>query len=457
MEALELFGAAYKGGFIASPFNPRLNTDELGQLINYSEASVLFVGPEMTGATGTLKGFLSSAKGVFCLEGGAAHELPSCRDLASSESEDEPDVRVAEDDPAGIIYTSGTTGLPRGALYTHRRFMADTQNLVQDLGLRPGEKHLQITPLFHIAGNAFFRAFITMGGCNVILKTFNPSETLQAIHRERITHVMIVPTQVVALLNAPDREKYDTGSLKFMWYGGSPMPTEVLKQSLRAFGPVFAQGYGQSESGPGISHLSRREHDVSDGSEMERNRLISVGRPDIGVQVRIVDEQGRDMAVCQIGEIVVRSRQIMAGYWRNPEETQKVIVDGWLHTGDLGYFDDGGYIFIVDRKKDMIISGGENVYPREVEEILYQHPGVLEASVIGVPDPYWVEKVVAVVVPRQGANPRAQELIEFCRRHMAAYKAPKSVEFVESMPKNATGKIVKRELKQWLLDRPASA
>ena len=447
LEAVDVYGATLKGGFIASPFNPRLTREELTHIIEYSEASVLFVGPELAATVQSLQSRLLRVKNVFSLEG-AVKAFSSYQDLVSSESVDEPEVRVAVDDPAGIIYTSGTTGLPRGALYTNRRFMEDTRNLIQDLGLRPGEKHLQIVPLFHIAGNAFYRAFMTMGGSNVILKSFNPSETLQAIHQERVTHMMFVPTQLVALLKAPDREEYNTKSLKFMWYGGSPMPTEVLKQGLKAFGPVFAQGYGQSESGPGISHLSRREHDVLDGTEAEQKRLLSAGRPDIGVQVRIVDDHGRDLATGEIGEIIVHSRQIMAEYWRKPGDTQAAIVDGWLHTGDLGYFDRDGYIFIVDRKKDMIISGGENVYPREVEDILYRHPAVLEAAVIGVPDPYWVERVVAVVVPRGDARPDAGGIMDFCRKNMAAFKAPKSVEFVESLPKNATGKILKRELKE---------
>ena len=446
LEALDVYGATLKGGFIASPFNPRLNVEELAHIIEYSQASVLFVGPELAETAEKLQPRLSQIKSVIRLEGGAP-PFPSCQDIVTSESADEPDFCPDEDDPVAIIYTSGTTGLPRGALYTNRRFMEDTRNLIQDLHLGTGEKHLQITPLFHIAANAFYRTFMTMGGSNVILKTFDPSTILQTIERERITHMIFVPTQLVALLNAPDREKYDTSSMKFMWYGGSPMPIEVLKQGLQAFGSVFGQGYGQSESGPGISHLSRREHDVLDGPEVERKRLLSVGRPDVGVQARIVDDQSRDLATGEVGEIIIRSRQMMSGYWRMPEETRATIVDGWLHTGDLGYFDEGGYIFLVDRKKDMIISGGENVYPREVEEVLYKHPGVAEAAVIGVPDQYWVEKVLAVVVPSEDARPAARELIDFCRENMAAYKAPKSVEFVESLPKNAAGKILKRELK----------
>jgi acyl-CoA synthetase (AMP-forming)/AMP-acid ligase II len=228
----------------------------------------------------------------------------------------------------------------------------------------------------------------------------------------------------------------------------SPMPLEVLKKGMKAFGPIFAQGYGQSESGPAISHLSKEDHNVLDRPKKEQKKLMSAGRPDIGVQVRIVDNDGNDVEPGEVGEIIVRSKQIMVEYWRKPDDTLANVVNGWLRTGDMGYYDDEGYIYIVDREKDMIISGGENVYPREVEEILYRHPAVLEAAVIGTPDPYWIEKVHAVVVTKKRASTTAEELIAFCKEHIAGYKAPKSVEFVDSLPKNPAGKILKRELRE---------
>lgn len=226
------------------------------------------------------------------------------------------------------------------------------------------------------------------------------------------------------------------------------MPFEVLKKGMKVFGPIFAQGYGQSESGPAISHLSREDHNVLDRPKEEQKKLMSAGRPDIGVQVRIVDDEANDVEPGKVGEIIVQSKQTMVEYWHKPDDTQASIVNGWLYTGDMGYYDEKGYIYIVDRKKDMIISGGENVYPREVEELLYRHPAVLEAAVIGIPDPYWVEKVHAIVVLKEGASLTADELIAFCKEHIAGYKAPKSVEFVDSLPKNPAGKILKRELRE---------
>lgn len=446
LEYVEVYGAAMKGGFIASPFNPRLREHELEHIINYSEASIVFVGPELVEIADRLRPRLPKVKKFVSFEA-SAPDMISHRDLVTTYPEAEPDVQVDEDDPVGIVYTSGTTGVPRGALYSHRRFMDDSRTLAMNMGLRPGHKRILITPLFHIAGNSHFRSSLYTGGCSIIMKFFDPETTLRAIQSEQATHMDIVPTHLVAMLNLPDIDKHDVSSLEFLWYGGSPMPLEVLKKGIRVFGPIIAQGYGQSESGPAICHLSREDHNVLDRPEREQSKLGSAGRPDIGVQVRIMDEKGNDLDAGEVGEITVRSNHLMVEYWHRPDDTRDAIVDGWLHTGDMGYYDQEGYVYIADRKKDMIISGGENVYPREVEEVLYRHPAVLEAAVIGIPDPYWVEKVHAVVTTKRGVSSTAEEIIAFCKKHIAGYKTPKSIEFVDSLPKNPAGKILKRELR----------
>ena len=447
LEYADVYGVAMKGGFIASPFNPRLQANELEYIINYSEANTLFVGPELLEVANSLRPRLPKVRNFISFES-SAPSMIAHHDLLASQQGQEPDVQVDEDDPVCIIYTSGTTGVPRGTLYTQRRFMEDSKTLVIDMGLQPGDKRVLITPLFHIAGNTHFRSFLYIGGCNIILKFFDPAATLQIIQDERATHMDLVPTHLIAMLNLPDLNKYDISSMKFLWYGASPMPLEVLKKGMKVFGPIFAQGYGQSESGPAISHLSKEDHNVLDRPEEEQKKLMSAGRPDIGVQVRIVDDEGNDVEPGEVGEIIVRSKQIMVEYWHKPDDTRANLIKGWLHTGDMGYYDEEGYIYIVDRKKDMIISGGENVYPREVEEILYRHPAVLEATVIGIPDPYWVERVHAIVVLKEGASLTADELIAFCKKNLAGYKAPKSVEYVNSLPKNPAGKILKRELRE---------
>jgi len=446
LQFAEYYGISMKGGFIASPFNPRLQANELEYIINYSEANTLFVGPELFEMASSIRDKLPKIKNFISLES-AGPDMIAHEDLLKSYPGDEPDVQIDEDDPICIIYTSGTTGMPRGALYTQKRFIEDAKTLVIDMGLQPGHKRVQITPLFHIAGNTHFRSSLYTGGCNIIVKFFDAETTLKIIQEEKATHMDFVPTHLVAMLNLPNLKDYDISSIKCLWYGASPMPQEVLKRGMKLFGPIFAQGYGQSESGPAITHLDKDDHNVLDRSEKEQKKLASAGRPDIGVQVRIVNDKGGDVRPGEVGEIIVRSKLVMVEYWHKPEDTKANLVKDWLHTGDLGYYDEEGYIYIVDRKKDMIITGGENVYPREVEEVLYQHPAVMEAAVIGIPDDYWVEKVHAVVTTRKGEKATAEELIAFCKKRLAGYKTPKSVEFIDALPKNPSGKILKRELR----------
>jgi len=226
------------------------------------------------------------------------------------------------------------------------------------------------------------------------------------------------------------------------------MPVELLRKGMDKFGPIFAQGYGQTESGPDISILSMESHNVVNRSPEEQKVLASCGQPCLWVHARIVDDNDNDVEPGVVGEIIVQSKSVMVGYWHRPDLTKETIVDGWLHTGDMGYYDDQGYMYIVDRKKDLVISGGENIYPREVEEVLYRHPAVMECAVIGVPDEKWVERVHAVVVLRPGHSATGEEISNFCKENLARYKAPRSVEFVESLPKNPQGKILKKELRE---------
>jgi len=449
LEYTDVYGAAMKDGFIISPMNPRLQAGELEYLINYSEIHTLFVGRELIEIVSRLRPRFPEVKNYISLETSSPGMI-SYHDLLLAHSEEEPDTEIKEEDPFLIFYTSGTTGTPRGALYTEGRNIENTRTKTIELGLEAGDKHIMILPLFHIGGYSHFWAFFYAGGCNVIMqqRSFDPAATLQSIEEEKATDIHIVPTHLVAMLALPNVEQYDLSSLKRIWYAASPMPAELLRRGMEKFGAIFMQGYGQSESGPEITFMSRKSHQVLEKPLEEQKVLASCGQPSLGVHVRIVDENNNDVKPHTVGEIVLQSKTVMVEYWHKPDETQNGIVQGWLHTGDMGFYDERGFIYIVDRKKDMIISGGENIYPREIEEVLYGHPAVAEAAVIGIPDKVWMERVHALIVLREGRCATVDEMIEFCKQHLARYKAPKSVEFVESLPKNPQGKILKRELRK---------
>lgn len=449
LEYCQVFGAAMKAGFVLSHFSPRLQARELIQVINDAQARILFLGHELAGAVETIREQLTSTK-IFSVLGDAAKGMVAFDDLVQNQPAQEPEPSVNEKDPLVIFYTSGTTGTPRGAIYTHAQKMENTCMKALEIGVTFGDRHLVVLPMFHIGGDSHIWPFFLMGGCNVIIPepSFEPATVLQTIVEERITDVHIVPTQLVALLNLPDIASYDLGRLKRIWYAASPMPTEVLKRGLEVFGPIFIQGYGLTESGPHSTVLNQAAHSRAGGSEQTSNLLASCGQPCVGVHMRIIDESGGDVEAGEIGEILIKSKRNMTGYWRNSEATHIAIKDGWLYTGDMGYYDENGFIYIADRKKDMIVSGGENVYPKEVEEVLYRHPAVMEAAVIGIPDKYWVERVHALVVLKEGAKATAEEIIDFCKEHIAHYKAPKGVELVESLPKSPQGKILKREIRK---------
>ena len=454
IEYPDVYGAAMKFGFISSPYNARLQEDELDYLINYSEAKVLFVGAEFVEMVERLKPRIPNVRHFIAFGKSPVPGMLSHCAILEQYSKEEPDVEAIEADPVFLFYTSGTTGIPRAALYTFERAMDDTRRFAIALSLEEGDRHIQIMPMFHVGGTKNFWGYFFVGATNVLMPqiSFDPRATLRAIQEEKATDVQVVATHLAAFLALPDVDTYDLSSLKRVFYASSPMPFELLRRSMEKWGSIFLQFYGSTETGPNATMLSREQHDVlGKGPELER-RLTSCGFPQIGVQVRIVDDRDNDLPPGEVGEIIVRSKAILREWWKKPQETAETIVKGWLHTGDMARYDEQGYIYIVDRKRDMICSGGENVYPREVEGVLCQHPAVLEAAVIGVPDDYWVERVHAVVVLREGESTTGEDIVDFCKSRLARYKAPKSIEFVTKMPKNAANKILKHELrdKYWL-------
>jgi long-chain acyl-CoA synthetase len=451
-EFLEVFGAAEKGGFVAAPLSWRLLPADLLALIRDARPAVLFVQERHLPKVEPILNELGPVHLV--LLGPSRDGWNNYENVLSQGSDTEPRVTVREDDLAYLIYTSGTTGSPRAAMLTHEGQLAHSRRAAAECEIDPLDVNLNVMPLFHIAGHNMRLAHSLVGCAQVIKESFDPLETLRTIEEERVTFLQVVPAMVARLLDMPGVDGFDLRSLKTILYASSPMPVELLRRGLQVFGPVFMQAYGQTEGGPSISMLPKSEH-VDREIVPGVSRLASAGRPLPEVTVEVRGDDDRPRAQGELGEICVRSPWVMKGYWEKPDLSAEVFRNGLLHTGDIGFMDEEGFVYVVDRKKDMIITGGLNVYPREVEEVLYEHPAVLEAAVIGVPDPVWVEAVKALVVLKQGTMATEGDLIRFCGDRLAGYKKPKSVEFRDNLPKNPSGKILKRELREEF--RPATA
>jgi len=339
--------------------------------------------------------------------------------------------------------------MPKGAMLTHRNLMAMSMNFYADIcpDFGPGEVILHAAPLSHGSG-LYALPNIGKAGLNVIpeSKSFDPELVFKTIEKYRVTNMFAAPTMVKLMTDSPAVFRYDHSSLKALVYGGAPMLVEDLKEAITKLGPCLVQLFGQGESPMTITYLPHGDH-VLEGNVEQIKRLGSAGIQRTDVEVTIFGTGGRELPPNETGEIVTRSDLVMKGYWRNPETTAKTIKNGWLHTGDMGYMDENGYLFIMDRSKDMIISGGENIYPREIEEVLVRHSAVREVAVVGVPDKKWGEAIKAVVALVGGRSATEEELISFCRDHIASYKKPRTIDFVDELPKNNYGKILKRQLR----------
>jgi long-chain acyl-CoA synthetase len=358
------------------------------------------------------------------------------------------DQEFGDDDLYGLFYTGGTTGRAKGVMLSHNNIVSNAMHFIMATGVNERDVYLHAAPMFHLGdlGAAFGLAM--KGARHVFVPQFQPVQVLQAIQAHRVTVTMLVPTMINVLLNHPEVNRYDVSSLRSLVYAASPMPVELLKQGLKKWGQIFLQGYGMTETAPILTLLHKQDH-ILEGTPEQVHRLSSCGKQVLGVEVRVVNAGGEDVQPGEIGEIIARGPNVMLGYWRMPEATVAALKDGWMHTGDLATVDEEQYIYIIDRAKDMIISGGENIYSVEVEQALYRHPAVLEAAVISIPDDQWGEAVHAVIVCKPGRQVSSEGLLAYARTRIAGYKVPRSIEFrLEPLPKSGAGKILKRELRE---------
>jgi acyl-CoA synthetase (AMP-forming)/AMP-acid ligase II len=440
-----VFGAA-KAGAVSVGINWRLAPPEVAYILNDSRAEVLFVGPSFFALVDEIRGELKHVRRIVAMSGAHVGFEPfeAWRDRANDR---DPEVAVSPDDVAIQMYTSGTTGHPKGVQLQHKTFF-DLQRLPPRDDMEwnhwsDRDVSLVAMPSFHIGGVGWGVWGLRAGATCVVVAEFTPAETLALIESHGITKIFLVPSAIRTVIQHPKAKSTDFSKIKYMMYGASPIPLDLLRDAIAVFGCGFVQLYGMTETCGAATYLPPDDHDTT-GNE----RMRSAGKPYPGVEIKVVDEQGHPVGPKVVGEICLKSPANMLGYWNLPDATKKTLIGGYVHTGDAGYLDADGYVYVHDRVKDMIVSGGENIYPAEVENALFGHPAVGDVAVIGVPDDRWGEAVKAVVVLKPGQNATADELIGFARRRIAGYKLPKTVEFIAELPRNPSGKVLKRELRK---------
>ncbi|HYC00812.1 MAG TPA: long-chain-fatty-acid--CoA ligase [Candidatus Limnocylindrales bacterium] len=442
-----VFLGCSKAGVVPVPLNYRLAGPELAYIIGDAGARLLLASAEYVGLLDEIRPELITVERYVAIDAPEAAGWEDFRSMVASGSAAEPERWIDEESDVYQMYTSGTTGRPKGAILTHRAVTAQMAQIEAVFPMTRGERFLVVAPMYHAAAAATSFKALSAGAAMNIHADFSPDAVIDALSSQGITRVTLVPAMIQAcLLTVPDVAARDYGSLKVITYGASPIAEQVLRRAMEVFGCDFAQGYGMTETTAVLTYLEPDDHRRALAEKPEL--LLSAGRPIPGTHVRIVDENEEEVPRGTIGEIVARGPQMMRGYWNLPEASAETLKDGWLHTGDAGVMDEEGFVYLQDRLKDMIVSGGENVYPREVENVLFEHPAVADAAVLGVPDQKWGEAVKAVVVLRSGATATAEELVEFCRGRLAGYKRPRSVDFVETLPRNPSGKVLKRELRE---------
>jgi long-chain acyl-CoA synthetase len=440
-EFFEVVCGLAKLGAVGVPVNWRLAPPEMLHVIDDAQARIVVVGSEFFGHLEAVEDRLTTVSTIVAI--GAHDRWPAYEAWLAGHPAEDPGVTTGPDDIAFLMYTSGTTGLPKGVMLTNGNYLCKATGIAQQWRFTADSVSLAVMPMFHMAGSGWVLVGLYEGATTVVLRDVDPSAILDSIVRHRITNLLLVPAVIQMVLGTPEVENADFSSVRAIVYGASPITDDVLVRGLERFKCEFLQVYGLTETTGSVTQLD--EHDPLGRPQL----LRSCGKPYPWVELRIVDDDGREVLVGTVGEVWTRSAQNMLGYWNNPGATAATVTDdGWLKTGDAGYIDSDGYVYLHDRKKDMIVSGGENVYPIEVENVLMTHPTVEDVAIIGVPDERWGEAVKAIVVPAAGTSPTEAELIAYARERLAGFKLPKSVDFAEVLPRNPSGKLLKRKLRE---------
>lgn len=443
-ELVEVEVALYKAGLVKAPLNARLSLEEAMHVLADADARVIIVGPEHAEPILDNRTALPSIEHVVVIDGKGDTSYEQFLAEASPAS---PDVEMDPDAPAVLHYTSGSSGRLKAAVQTFGNRMALIRKSLMMPDVRSGgtERLAHVGPVTHASGMQIMPTLVT-GGCNYLIDRFDTELLLRTIAEQKITRFFAVPTMIYRLLDADRNTQHDLTSLRRITYGAAPMAPARLREAIDRFGPILTQGYGAGETSSTVTMLTAADH--VRGLESKPELLASCGRPYGESDVIVADDDGRPVPTGEPGEILVRGPDVMQGYWRAPDLTDEVLKNGWYHTGDVARVDEEGYFYIVDRKKDMIISGGFNIYPAEVETVLFEHPAVSECCVVGAPDKEWGEQIVAFVVRRPGIDIGEQALIDFCSQHLAGFKKPRIVKFVDELPKSPNGKIARRVVRE---------
>lgn len=439
---VEIFMGTAKAGGVFTPINFRLAAEEVLYLLNHSDARFFIFGEEFYSLVGTIRADLPKVHFFISVGGATPPKTFDYVTLLQESPVEEPDRQISEEDECQMLYTSGTTGKPKGAVITHGNVIWNLVNTLLGREDKEGEISLLSGPLYHAAAlNNHFFIRVALAGTSIILKHFDPGKAMELIEKEKINVISGAPAMFHLLLNLPEVEKYDTRSIVRCTAGAAILPDETKLRLMKLF--PNAKGvydvYGATEASPTISALKAAD---------SFRKSACVGPPPPFLEVKIVDDLDREVSRGKVGEIICRGPNVMKGYYKDPQGTEEALRGGWLHTGDMGRMDEEGFIYIVDRKKDMIVSGGENIYPREIEELLFRHPKIQDAAVVGIPDPLWGESVKAFVILKPGRSMTEAEVIEYCKSHVASYKKPRSVRFVEALPRNPSGKVIKTKLRE---------